>query len=279
MSIISAKEVHDGLIMKRVYDHLEESFQRFDQTQVVGVFLQGSQNYGLEVPGSDVDTKLIVTPSFRDIALNLKPVSTTHHRENDEHIDWKDVRLYMETFRKQNLNFLEILFTPYKWVNPMYERQWQRLIEAREQIARMNPYRAVHSMRGIALEKYHAMEHRYPSKVEIIDKYGYDNKQLHHLLRVEDYLARYIQGESYESCLRPSDPEALRWEKTHFRPLEEAREIALAAKESVETMAKDWFSRTEDGEDPEMRALLQDVQCEIMKISVYTELERERFEV
>ena len=59
MSIISAKEVHDGLIMKRVYNHLEESFQRFDQTQVVGVFLQGSQNYGLEVPGSDVDTKLI----------------------------------------------------------------------------------------------------------------------------------------------------------------------------------------------------------------------------
>ena len=44
-------------------------------------------------------------------------------------------------------------------------------------------------------------------------------------------------------------------------------------------MAKDWFSRTEDGEDPEMRALLQDVQCEIMKISVYTELEKERFEV
>lgn len=264
--------------MQQLKRHLDHGLKLHNSSNIVGIFIQGSTNYGLDTEFSDIDTKLIVTPTFMDIALGNKPVSTTHILPNNEHLDAKDIRAYTLCFRKQNLNFLEILFTPYKWVNPMYERQWQRLIEAREQIARMNPYRAVHSMRGIALEKYHAMEHRYPSKVEIIDKYGYDNKQLHHLLRVEDYLARYIQGESYESCLRPSDPEALRWEKTHFRPLEEAREIALAAKESVETMAKDWFSRTEDGEDPEMRALLQDVQCEIMKISVHTELEKERFE-
>lgn len=260
------------MIMARVNHHLNESLKYFDKSQVVGIFLQGSQNYGLEVPGSDVDTKLIVTPSFKDIALNQKPVSTTHIRENEEHTDWKDIRLYVETFRKQNLNFLEILFTPYRRVNSMYEPQWQRLIEAREEIAHMNPYRAVHSMRGIALEKYHAMEHRYPSKVEIIDAHGYDNKQLHHLLRVEDYLERYIHGESYEDCLRPSDPEALRWEKTYFRPLEEAREIAAAAKDRIEVMAKDFFDQTEDKEDPEMRALLQDVQYEIMKISVRNEL-------
>lgn len=258
--------------MRRVYDHLEESFQRFDQTQVVGVFLQGSQNYGLEVPGSDVDTKLIVTPSFRDIALNLKPVSTTHHRENDEHIDWKDVRLYMETFRKQNLNFLEILFTPYKWVNPMYEHQWQRLIEAREQIARMNPYRAVHSMRGIALEKYHAMEHRYPSKVEIIDKYGYDGKQVSHLVRVYDYLLRYIAGERYESCLIPSSHlrDKILAYKLQEIPLTTARAEAKEYLERIEQAVNN-FS-IEPGEDPTMRALLDDVAYEIMRISVEAEL-------
>lgn len=258
--------------MRRVYDHLEESFQRFDQAQIVGVFLQGSQNYGLEVPGSDVDTKLIVTPSFRDIALNLKPVSTTHHRENDEHIDWKDVRLYMETFRKQNLNFLEILFTPYKWVNPMYEHQWQRLIEAREQIARMNPYRAVHSMRGIALEKYHAMEHRYPSKVEIIDKYGYDGKQVSHLIRVYDYLLRYIAGEKYESCLIPSPylRDKILAYKLQEIPLDIARTEAKEYLERIEQAVND-FS-IEPSEDSNMRALLDDVAYEIMRISVETEL-------
>ena len=104
--IASLKEIRQGLIMKRVHDHYEEALKYFPEDQVVGCFLQGSQNYGLSYEGSDVDTKLIVVPSFKDVCLNKRPVSTTHVRANDEHTDWKDVRLYMETFRKQNLNFL-----------------------------------------------------------------------------------------------------------------------------------------------------------------------------
>ena len=175
-------------IMKRVREHYDEALEYFPEDKIVGVFLQGSQNYGLDYENSDVDTKLITVPSFREICLNKKPVSTTHVRANEEHTDWKDVRLYMETFRKQNLNFLEILFTDFQIVNPLYQEQWDRLVAAREDIARMNEYRAVKSMKGIALEKYHAMEHEYPSKVEVLARWGYDPKQLHHLLRVEEYL-------------------------------------------------------------------------------------------
>jgi len=191
-------------IMKRVQEHYAEALQYFPEDRIVGIFLQGSQNYGLDLPTSDVDTKLIVVPTFKDIALNRKPVSTTHVRANDEHIDFKDVRLYIETFKKQNLNFLEILFTDYFIINPLYTEQWNRLVEAREQIAHMNLYRAVKSMKGIALEKYHAMEHPYPTKLDLIEKHGFDGKQVHHLIRVDDYLTRYINGESYESCLKPS---------------------------------------------------------------------------
>lgn len=180
--------------MQRVQEHLDEALTHFRKDQIVGIFLQGSQNYGLDTPLSDVDTKLIVVPSFKDIAMNRKPVSTTHVRANEEHTDWKDIRLYIQTFRKQNLNFLEILYTEFTIVNPIYEKQWNRLLESREAITHFNPYRSVQSMKGIALEKYHAMEHEYPSKVEILKKYGYDPKQLHHLVRVEDYLSRYIAG-------------------------------------------------------------------------------------
>jgi hypothetical protein len=176
--------------MKRVQDHYNEALKYFPEEHIVGVFLQGSQNYELDYEGSDVDTKLIVVPSFKDICLNKKPVSTTHVRANDEHTDWKDVRLYMETFRKQNLNFLEILFTDFYIINPMYKEEWDRLVAAREFIARMNVHRAVKSMKGIAMEKYHAMEHRYPAKADIIEKYGYDGKQVSHLIRVYDYLRR-----------------------------------------------------------------------------------------
>ena len=100
MTVVSPKEIRHGLIMKRVQDHYDEALQYFPEEQIVGVFLQGSQNYELDYEGSDVDTKLIVVPSFKDICLNKKPVSTTHVRVNDEHTDWKDIRLYMETFRK-----------------------------------------------------------------------------------------------------------------------------------------------------------------------------------
>lgn len=275
MTIASPKEIHDGLIMKRVRDHYEEALNYFKPEQIVGCFLQGSQNYGLDYEGSDVDTKLIVVPNFKDICLNKKPVSTTHIRENDEHIDFKDVRLYMETFRKQNLNFLEILFTPYFVINSLYEEQWMRLVEHREEIARMNPFRAVKSMKGIALEKYYAMEHRYPSKVDIIDAYGYDGKQVSHLIRVYDYLHRYINGESYESCLRPSAELVSRimdYKALSKIPLEEARIEAEEYKHMTETIADAYCLDQEEQEDPAMRELLEDVSYNIMKIAVEHEL-------
>ena len=261
-------------IATRLHDHYIESLEHFGKEQIVGIFLQGSQNYELDLPTSDVDTKLIVVPSFKDIALARKPVSTTHLRANEEHIDFKDIRLYMETFRKQNLNFLEILFTPFAFLNKTYEEQWRRLIAERESIARMNPWRAVKSMKGIALEKYHAMEHLYPSKVDTIAKYGYDPKQLHHLVRVDNYLTRYIAGESYESCLIPD--EVMKTFLLNIKmgqwPLEKARELAEISLAHVEGIADDFCEKTHDEEDPAMRDLLEDVSYNIMKIAVEKEL-------
>ena len=273
--ISSPQEIHDGLIMKRVKDHYDGALQYFKPEEIVGVFLQGSQNYRLDYEGSDVDTKLLVVPSFKDICLNAKPISTTHVRANDEHTDWKDIRLYMETFRKQNLNFLEILFTDFYIINPMYKEQWDRLVAAREQIAHMNPHRAVKSMKGIALEKFHAMEHRYPTKADIIDAYGYDGKQVSHLIRVYDYLERYIAGEKYADCLIPTPsrrPRIMEYKMLNRIPLEEARCDALTIKLLVEKMADEFCAAHPEEEDPVMRALLEDVSYNIMKIAVEKEL-------
>lgn len=261
-------------IIERLNDHLEESLNRFDKSQIVGIFLQGSQNYNLDLPGSDVDTKLIVVPSFKEIALNKKPVSTTHVRANEEHTDLKDIRLYMETFHKQNLNFLEILFTEFYWINPLYQEQWMRLMRNRERIAHMNEFRAVKSMKGIALEKYHAMEHPYPSKVDILAKYEYDPKQLHHLVRVRDYLERYINGESYYSCLHPEDEmkDYLLSIKRGDYELAAARDIADREIKRVGEIADEFCSNHLDEEDEWVRSLLEDVSYEIMKIAVQEEL-------
>lgn len=265
----------DKWIMNQIERHYNNALNLYEKDRIVGVFCQGSTNYGLDTQNSDIDTKCILIPSFKDICLVNKPVSTTHILENDEHLDAKDIRLYCQCFRKQNLNFLEILFTPYYIINPMYREEWDRLIAAREFIARMNPYRAVKSMKGIALEKFHAMEHRYPSKVDIIDKYGYDGKQTSHQIRVYDYLRRYIAGEDYESCLRPTEdlvPRIMDYKNLSIIPLEEARVEAKHYLDMTEEMADAFCAEHEDYEAPWVRELLEDVSYNIMRIAVEKEL-------
>lgn len=259
-------------VMDRVKEHYNEALTYFPEDRIVGIFLQGSQNYGLATPQSDVDTKLIVTPTFKDIAMNRKPVSTTHIRTNEEHIDFKDIRLYIQTFRKQNLNFLEILYTDFAIVNPIYEKQWNRLVESREAITHFNPYRSVQSMKRIALEKYHAMEHEYPSKVEVLKKYGYDGKQLHHLQRVEEYIERYIAGESYKKCLQPTNKDFLLKAKNFEYSLNEARFLAEKSLNHILEMTEKFFSGHKSEEDPEVNSLLDDVQFNIMKEAIKREL-------
>lgn len=271
----------DEWIMNGVREHYEEAKQYFDENRIVGIFYQGSANYGLDYEGSDIDTKLIVVPTFEDIAFNKKPVSTTHVRENNEHIDLKDVRLYINCFEKQNLNFLEILFTPYKIINPQYEKWWNLLVTHREAIAHYDIHRAIKSMKGVALEKYHAMEHRYPSKIDIIDKYGYDSKQLHHLLRVEEYLRRYVNGESYESCLIPTESQSkiLRAikEDNGLLSLEEAREKANTSLLAIERLCEYGLQRYPEGSNEEVEELFKEVQYEIMRFAVAVELMEDEY--
>lgn len=184
------------------------------------------------------------------------------------------MRLYIQTFRKQNLNFLEILFTDFKIVNPIYEDLWNILVEHREEIARYNEWKAVKSMKGVGMEKYHALEHHYPSRMEVINKWGYDPKQLHHLLRIEEYLNRYIAGESYEKCLRPHDPKYLIDVKKGLYSLEQARVIGETAFNNITKIADDYTNSIEDIPNTDIDIILDEVQAEMVKRAISLELEK-----
>ena len=186
-------------IMPRLFQHLDAVKEKHPEW--VGIFLQGSQNYGLDYEGSDVDSKLIVLPSFEDFVLNRKPYSYTHIMENEEHVDVKDIRLMFECFRKQNINFVEILFTPYHILNPKYAALFQPVLDARELVGRYNDFAALNCMVGTALEKQKALCHPYPATMEKIKKFGYDPKQLHHILRLDEFMKRWLEGEPYAACL------------------------------------------------------------------------------
>lgn len=159
-------------VQKQVERHYEKLVEL--GYNVVGVFLYGSQNYELDYEKSDVDTKAIVLPTLEDIVLNRQPVSTTVDMGDNCLCDVKDIRKMFECFKKQNINFIELLFTQYYKLNPIYETLYRPMLDNAESIARYNNYASVNCMSGMALEKYNALTHPYPSIKEKIDKYGYD---------------------------------------------------------------------------------------------------------
>ncbi len=201
-----------------IQKHIEEANKLFDKYHMIGVFLQGSQNYKINLPTSDVDTKVLITPTFEDVALNKKPLSGTHILDNKEHLDYKDIRLYIDTFRKQNINFIEILFTDYFYVNPMYANPWNLLLENREKIARYNPWRALKAMFGMAHRNNDLIFHETEDTKHYFDTFGYNTKALSNFVRIVDFIERYIYGESYEKCLIPIEPKGLIQIKQGFIP-------------------------------------------------------------
>lgn len=241
--------------------------------RVLGVFLQGSQNYDLAYEGSDIDTKCIVLPTFEDFCLNKKPVSTTLILPSNEHIDLKDIRLMFDCFRKQNINFVEILFTQYKKLNPLFEDIYQEMFTHAEEIARYNNYAFINCTAGTSMEKYKALEHPYPSLIDKIEKFGYDPKQLYHILRLNEFLVRYISGESYEKCLVPQNTEYLINVKKGCYSLEEARKLAKETLDSTIRLKNEYMERNPLQINQNVERLINKVLVGILKRSFVLELE------
>ena len=133
----------------------------YKEEQLLGIFLYGSQNYGCATENSDIDTKAIYVPSFEELCFN-NPLSKEIHTENGEHCEIKDIREMVKNFQKQNINFLEILFTNKCWVNARFRDLWDKYFyRHREEIAHYNPKKmldsicgqAIHTLKQIPLHK------------------------------------------------------------------------------------------------------------------------------
>ncbi len=178
---------HDTMIFKRLKQHLNYVKEQFPNNDIVYIALQGSQNYNLdyytEEYTSDVDTKAIILPTLEDIILNEKPTSitllvpTVHNGivcEPSEHCDVKDIRLMFECFKKQNINYIEILFSKYRIINKNYRESIMTLLANNELIARYDPILALKMIGNMSVQKLKALCHPYPSLMDKINKFGYD---------------------------------------------------------------------------------------------------------
>lgn len=253
------------MIQKRIESDFE--YVKSLGYKVLGVFLQGSQNYDLAYEGSDIDTKCIVLPSFEDFCLNRKPVSTTLILPSNEHIDLKDIRLMFECFKKQNVNFIEVLFTKYRKIDPAYEKHYQPMLDNAEMIAKYNNYAFINCMVGMCMEKFKALEHPYPTLLEKIEKFGYDPKQLHHIIRINEFMRRYIKGETYADCLTSPHAEYLINVKRGCHALEEARVIAKEKVDETIAMKDAYMQENQPLVNKEVEDLMNSVLVNVLRRS------------
>ena len=176
-------------ILNRLQEHWQYAAQFYNEERFVGIFLYGSQNYNMATESSDVDSKIIMLPSFNDFCLSPQMISKELYLENGEHIHIKDIRLFREMFMKQNINFIEILYTEYFILNPKYENLFNLyFIKNRDDIAHYDRGKALMSISGQLLHT--------------LKQDSYDNKKIYNALRLYYFLEDYFKDLPYEKCLK-----------------------------------------------------------------------------
>jgi ribosomal protein L31E len=148
------------------------------------------------------------------------------------------------------------------------------LQELAERIAHYNNYAAVNCIAGMVVEKNAALCHPYPTLKDKIDKYGYDNKQLHHIVRCAEFLDRYIKNVPYEECLISKNPQHLiDIKSSYIYSLEEAKQIAKETVEKVRAVKEKYMNENEVVIDNEVNDLMNDLLLKAIKITLRKELE------
>lgn len=155
----------------------------------------GSHNYNLDINNdeyqSDIDTKVIILPTLEELVHNTKPVSTTIDISTGQ-CDIKDIRAFIPTLLKANIQFLEILTAKSFWINPLYADDFQWFIDNITGLIKESKNELLKSIKGMCYEKERALCHPYPTIKWKIDKWGYDGKQLHHIMRLKDFIDNYF---------------------------------------------------------------------------------------
>lgn len=188
-----------------VFKHYEELTKwcqkREGQPTPWVTMLYGSQNYGLESADSDVDTKTMLLPSLKMVVGDTKRISTEVVMPDGSLDNCKDLREMFENYLKGNINFVETLYTRYYTCTELYHDEYRELREQRDLIANAQPRRLLHMAAGMAKQKYEAFEHPFEGKKDVLAKWGYDPKQLHHLVRLYYFMAEYYAHQDFESAL------------------------------------------------------------------------------
>ena len=243
----------------------QDTIDIFGEERVFGVFLYGSQNYGCATEHSDVDVKAIILPSWEDI-LHRDMERTKVIELKEGNIEARDIRNWTTQWKKQNINMLEILFTKWNWINPMYRKEWDKLRRNKEDIAHYDIPQAMKAMFGMAKRKYEEMFHDTPAHHEDIVNYGYARKEFTHLARHLEFMTRYSEDVSYEECIESEISKELIALKEKAFPIEEVRAAAAQIYSEIKQLTDEVVAYGETAKpNKEVESLLDDVVDSTMR--------------
>lgn len=163
---------YKGIIMKDVMKKLQEYKEHIESQglTVYAIALKGSQNYNLSDEESDIDANVVFIPTLDQLRRNYKTKFTFDTGEVTCH----NIYAFASIVAKGNPQWIEVCNTPYVIGDLSYFSKYK-----------VNPS----ALKGMFMEKVAAFSKLYPSREKYIKEFGYDPKQLHHLIRLYDSLA------------------------------------------------------------------------------------------
>ena len=137
---------------------------------VYAIMLKGSQNYNLADSESDIDANLIFIPTLSQ----LRSGESFKYTFDTGEVTCHNIYKFAEIASKGNPQWIEVCHTEY------------HLGESLDMFKHLqvNPS----ALKGMVMEKVVAFDKLYPSREVYVTKYGYDPKQLHHIIRLYDSL-------------------------------------------------------------------------------------------
>ena len=114
-------------IWERVQTDYKELSKYYTNNLILGTFLIGKANFGEANDSHDLITISIIFPTVENIATNGGYTRySTYSKQGSciKHIDFRELFDYLND---ENNDYVEILFTEFSMVNPMYRKSFEKL--------------------------------------------------------------------------------------------------------------------------------------------------------
>lgn len=214
----------------------------------------GSWNYNLNTEGSDMDVRLYTQPTFDDLYEGERYVEKICEKDKDDY-DFHDIRRLPNLLFKANITWLENLYSDYQMI---CNDGINKIIDMRDEIVVMNIPKMYSTTIGHVEKKIKLVRkgHGTKSTQGMVDKIGYDTKELVHAIRMVDFVKRFhangfnnfgeclkYTGQERENMLeyrngRYSKDEALELMKKAHCELVEIKDAFISLEPNLETLSR-----------------------------------------